>query len=147
MSQLNTQIDQEIKQAMMARDAARLDVLRFLKSAVKYAMLEKKDWTDADTRQVIQKQIKQRRESIDQFSKNGRADLATPEEAAVKILETYLPKQLGEEELMQIVSAEVKAAGAGSKKDFGRMMKLLNEKLLGSAEARRVSEALGKILT
>lgn len=148
MADLNNQLDQDIKKAMISKDQIRLDVLRFLKSAVKYAMIEKKDaWSDADTRSVIQKQIKQRRESIDQFSKAGRVDLAQPEEVAVKILEAYLPQQIGDEELASIVRAEAIAAAATTKKDFGRMMKILTEKLEGRSEARRISEALGKVLT
>lgn len=147
MADLNGQIDQDIKQAMIAKDVGRLETLRFLKSAVKYAIIEKKDWSDADTRQVIQKQIKQRRESIDQFTKAGRNDLAAPEIAAVAVLESYLPQQISDADLAAFVAVEAKAAGASSKKDFGRMMKLLNEKLEGKADARRVSEALGKILT
>ncbi len=147
MPDLTTQIDADIKKAMFAKDAPRLDTLRFLKSALKYAILEKKDWTDADTRQVIQKQIKQRRESIDQFTKAGRTDLSAPEEAALKILEAYLPQQMSDADLAAFAAAEVKALGASSKKDFGRMMKHLNEKMEGRADSRRISETLGKILT
>lgn len=102
---------------------------------------------DAETQLVIQKQIKQRRESVEQFTKGGRADLAAKEAAELKILENYLPKQLDDAELERLVKNEVAAAGVTSKKDFGRMMKLLNEKLQGQAEPARVSQALGKILT
>lgn len=133
---------------MSARDADKLSVLRFLKSALKYGAIEKKvdELTDAEVQQVIQKQIKQRRESIDQFAKGGRPELAAQETKEAAILEMYLPKQLSDSELKALVVDEVKAAGAVSKKDFGRMMKLLNEKLKGQADAKRVSEALGKLL-
>jgi uncharacterized protein len=146
---LTEKIDQDMKQAMISKDAPRLDTLRFLKSALKYAAIEKKGGalTDADVQQVIQKQIKQRRESIEQFSKGGRQDLADAETAGVRVLEGYLPKQVGDEELARIVADEAKAQGASSKKDFGRMMKHLTEKLQGAADSRRISEALGKILS
>ncbi|MBI3252214.1 MAG: GatB/YqeY domain-containing protein [Candidatus Omnitrophica bacterium] len=145
---LQQKIDADLKAAMIAKDAARLSTLRFLKSALKYAAIEKKADTlaDADVQPIIQKQIKQRRESIDQFEKGGRRDLADKEKAELVILEGYLPKQLSDAELAAFVAAEAKAAGALSKKDFGRVMKLVGEKLKGQADSRRVSEALGKIL-
>lgn len=146
---LSEKLDRDLKIAMAAKDAEKLSVLRFLKSAVKYAAIEKKVAVlgDAETQLVIQKQIKQRRESVEQFTKGGRADLAAKEAAELKILENYLPKQLDDAELERLVKNEVAAAGVTSKKDFGRMMKLLNEKLQGQAEPARVSQALGKILT
>ena len=145
---LQARLDQDLKTAMAAKDADKLSTVRFLKSAVKYAAIEKKaqNLSDAEIRQVIQKQVKQHRESIDQFTKAGRTDLLEKEKRELAILESYLPKQLGEEELMRIVESEVRKAGASSKKDFGRMMKILNEKLAGGAEPRRVSESLNKLL-
>ena len=122
--------------------------MSFLKSALEYSAIEKKtaDLTDAEIQQVIQKQIKQHRESIDQFSKASRKELADKERKEVEILESYLPKQMSDQELERFIAAEAEVAGATSKKDFGRMMKLLNEKLAGRAEAKRVSEILGKTL-
>ena len=145
---LNAKIDQDLRAAMTARDAAKLSTLRFLKSALKYAAIEKKEQTlsDPDTRQVIQKQIKQRRESIDQFSKGGRMDLVEKEKTELAVLEGYLPAQLSDKELEGIVTAAVKEAGAGGKKDFGRMMKHLSEKLAGGADNKRLSEILGGLL-
>ena len=133
---------------MTAKDADKVSVLRFLKSAVKYAAIEKKVTSlgDSEILQVIQKQIKQRRESVDQFSKAGRTELAEQESKELKILETYLPAQMPDAELDQFVKTEAAAAGASTKKDFGRMMKLLNEKLKGRADASRLSQSLGKVL-
>ncbi len=146
---LNAKIDQDVKAAMIARDEVKLSTLRFLKSALKYAAIEKKipQLADPDVMQVIQKQIKQRRESIDQFSKGGRAELAAKETKELAILESYLPKQISDKELEVIVVAAAKEAGAVSKKDFGRIMKLLQERLAGQADARKISEILGRILT
>ena len=145
---LSEKIDQDLKQAMLAKDETRLSTIRFLKSAVKYVSIEKTGQTIGDTEilQVIQKQIKQHRESIQQFSAAGRKDLASKEEAEVRILEGYLPKQLSDAELKTAVEAEVRAQGASGKKDFGRMMKHLNEKLAGSADNKRLSELLGQLL-
>ncbi len=145
---LTQRIDQDLKQAMTARDENRVSTLRFLKSAVKYGAIEKKSegLSDAEILQVIQKQIKQRRESIAQFTQNARPELAEKELAEVRVLEGYLPQQLSDAELQSLVAREVQAQGASSKKDFGRMMKYLNEKLQGSADSKRVSEALTKAL-
>ena len=141
-------LDQDLKEAMVSKNAQRTSVIRFLKSALKYAAIDKKVETlsDADAQQVIQKQIKQRRESIQQFTQGGRPELAEKEQAEMRILESYLPAQLSDAELQKLVEAEIKAAGAVSKKDFGRMMKSLGEKLQGRADSKRLSEALGKIL-
>ena len=145
---LYEKIDQDLKAAMMAKDSARLSTLRFLKSALKYATIEKKKdaLNDAEVQQIIQKQIKQRKESIDQFLKAHRHDLADKESQEAKLLESYLPQQLSDEELLKIIAAEIKTQGAASKKDFGRMMKHLTEKLQGQAEGKRLSDVLNKIL-
>ena len=144
---LMDKIDRDMKQAMLARDADRLGVLRFLKSAVKYVAIDKSGaMNDAEVTQVIQKQIKQRRESIQQFAAAGRKDLAAKEEKELAILESYLPKQMSDAELKKIIEEEAGAQGAAAKKDFGRMMKHLNEKLAGAADNKRISEILGGIL-
>ena len=145
---LRQKIDQDLKQAMISHDEAKVSTLRFLKSALNYNAIEKKTELlgDADIQQVIQKQIKQRKESIDQFVKGGRKDLADKEIREAAILEGYLPKQLSDSELDALIRKETSAAGAVSKKDFGKMMRLLSEKLAGRADAKRVSEFLGKIL-
>lgn len=145
---LSERIDQDLKAAMVAKDEAKLSTIRFLKSAVKYAAIEKKapGLNDAEIVQVIQKQIKQRRESIEQFSKGDRRELAEKEKKEVEILESYLPKQLTDPELEAQVRTCVKESGAASKKDFGRVMKILTEKLAGQAEPKRISELVGRIL-
>lgn len=141
-------IDQDVKQAMIAKDQDRLDILRFLKSAVKYVAIDKTGGTvsDADVLQVIQKQIKQRRESIQQFTSGGRQDLADKEEKGIQVLETYLPKQLSDDEVRRIVEAEVRSIAAVTKKDFGRAMKACSDKLAGQADNKKISEILGSLL-
>jgi len=143
-----TKIDEDLKRSMSAKDAERTSVLRMLKSALKYAAIEKKKdaLDDAEAIQVIQKQLKQRRESAAQFTSGGRVDLAKKEEREAAILESYLPQQLSDAELSILIEKEVQAAQATSKKDFGRVMKLLNEKLAGQAEPKRISDKLGQVL-
>ena len=145
---LEQKIDQDLKQAMIAKDAAKVSTLRFLKSALKYSAIEKKaeHLTDTEVLQIIQKQIKQHRESIDQFAKAGRKELVAQETQETQILETYLPKQLSDQELTEAVMSGVKEIGANSKKDFGKAMKLLAERLAGRTDAKRISEILGKLL-
>ena len=147
MSLMET-IEQDLKQAMRAKNEAKTSTLRFLKSALHYAAIEKKTATlsDSDAQQIIQKQIKQRRESIAQFTQGGRQELAANETREAEILEAYLPQQLTDAELEKAVQAAVKETGAASKKDFGRLMKLLTEKLSGQADAKRISECLGRVL-
>ena len=145
---IQEKIDQDIKQSMIAKDADRLGTLRMLKSAVKYVALEKAGGVlvDADVLQVIQKQIKQRKESIQQFVQGGRTDLASKEEKEVLVLEAYLPKQISDAELQTALQSVLKEIGATTKKDFGRAMKACTEKLAGGADNKRISEALGKVL-
>src|SRR6185295_14351602 len=100
-------IDADLKDAMRAKDATRLSVLRMLKSALKYGAIEKSgadsNLSDADAVQVIRKQAKQRQDSIDSFEKRGRAELAEKEKAELVILNSYMPQQLSNEELEKIV--------------------------------------------
>lgn len=141
-------IEEDMKASMIAKDADKLSTLRFLKSAIKYVIIEKKAeaLSDADIQLIIQKQIKQRRESVEQFRNAGRTELADKEFKEIGCLESYLPKQLSDAELEAAIKEQMAANGAGSKKDFGRMMKILSEKLSGQAEARRISEFLNKNL-
>ena len=145
---LLTRIDQDLKQAMIEKNEAKLSTLHFLKSALKYSAIEKKvdSLNDPEIQQIIQKQIKQRRESIDQFSKAGRNDLAEHELKEMTVLEGYLPTQLNDQELESTVQSAVSEQGVVSKKDFGRLMKLLGEKLAGQADSKRISEVLGRLL-
>ncbi len=146
---LQEKIDQDLKQAMISKNETKVMTIRFLKSALKYSAMEKKQETlsDADIQQVIQKQLKQHKESIDQFTKAKRNDLAEKETRESAILEAYLPQQMPDAELEQFIRREAAAAGVSAKKDFGKAMKFLTEKLSGRANSRRVSEILGKILS
>jgi uncharacterized protein YqeY len=104
---LSDRLSREIKSAMLARDADRLTALRLLKSAIGYAQIERKteNLADADVIAIIQKEIKKRRDSIDQFEKGARPELAAKEKTELGVLETFLPQPFSNEELEQLVRA------------------------------------------
>lgn len=146
---LYEKVDQEIKRAMRDKKPEILSVLRFLKSALKYVAIEKKveRLSDLEVLQIIQKQIKQRKESIDQFSKGERDELVKKESFEISVLERYLPAQLSDDVLSSRIQEIIMEAGVTSKKDFGKAMKLIQEKLSGQAEAKRISEILNNKLS
>src|SRR5205085_5045407 len=106
---LAEQLQQEIKSAMLAKDADRLNALRMLKSAIGYVQIEKKTdaLSDADFIAVVQREVKKRRDSAEQFTNGGRPELAAKENAEISVLETFLPKQLSPEELEALVRATI----------------------------------------
>src|SRR4051812_26235072 len=122
---LADKLAQEIKSAMLARDADRLQTLRMLKSAIAYVQIEKKTdaLSEADAVSVVQKEVKKRRDSIEQFEKGGRPELAEKEKKEIAILEEFLPKALSPEELEQLVKATITEVGATGKKDMGAVIK------------------------
>jgi uncharacterized protein YqeY len=138
----------EIKSAMLARDADRLSTLRLLKSAVDYAQIERKtdSLSPADFVAVVQKEVKKRRDSIEQYEKGGRPELAAKEQKEIPVLETFLPKPLSPEELEALVKAAIQELGAASKKDMGPVIKAVQAKAAGRAEGRTISMVVGKLL-
>jgi uncharacterized protein len=143
-----TRLTQEIKAAMMARDAERLSTLRLLKSAVGYAAIEKKtgNLSEADFVSVVQKEVKKRRDSIEQFEKGNRPELAEKEKKEITVLETFLPKPLSPEELEQLVKATIQELGATSKKEMGSVIKAVQTKAAGRADGKTISGIVGKLL-
>src|SRR4026207_441397 len=109
---LQERVDADLKEAMRAKDAARLGVLRMLKSALKYSAIEKQgaagQWEDAEAMQVIRKQVKQRQDSIASFEKGGRPELAAKEKEELAILNAYLPRSLSADELAKVVSETIR---------------------------------------
>ncbi len=148
---LSDRIDQDLKEAMKARQMERLNVIRMLKSAVKMAALEKGGQEgrldDAEAETVVRKQVKQRRDSIESFEKGGRPELAATEKAELAVLQEYLPKELTPEELGAMIDATIAEVGATSKAQLGAVMKALQPKLAGRADGRTVSAEVGKRLT
>lgn len=145
---LQERIQQEIKAAMLAKDADKLGTLRLLKSALGYAQIEKKTESlpDADVMAIIQREVKKRRDSAEQFTTGGRPELAEKELKEIIDLETFLPKQLSPEELEQIVRAAIQEAGATSKKDMGAVMKAVQAKVAGRADGKTISGLVGRLL-
>jgi uncharacterized protein YqeY len=141
-------INAELKASMLARDAERTGALRMLKSAIGYAQIEKKvePLPDAEVLAVVQKEAKRRRDSIEEFDKGGRAELADKERAELKVLEAFLPKALSPEELEVLVVAAIAETGATSKKDMGVVMKAAQAKAAGRAEGRLLSQVVGRLL-
>jgi uncharacterized protein YqeY len=147
---LTQRIEADLKDAMRAREATRLGVLRMLKSAVKYAQIEKggteTELDDATVTQVIRKQVKQRQDSIESFEKGGRAELAAKEKEELAILNQYLPQAMDAGELSREVSATIAKLGATSKAQMGAVMKALQAKLAGRAEGKSLSQEVQRQL-
>ena len=141
-------IDAELLDAMRAKDAGKLAVLRGLKSALKYAAIEKSDAHLDDTAaiQVIRKQVKQRQDSIESFEKGGRPELAAKEKAELEILNAYLPKGLSAEELSSLVHETIAEVGASSKAQMGAVMKAVQAKVAGRADGKTLSQEVTRQL-
>jgi uncharacterized protein YqeY len=141
-------LSQEIKSAMLAKDAERLSALRMLKSAVGYAQIEKKteNLSEPDFIAVVQREVKKRRDSIEQFEKGDRPELAEKEKREIAVLETFLPKALSSEELEQLIKATIQELGATSKKEMGPVIKAVQAKAAGRAEGKTISALVGKLL-
>ncbi len=134
------ELDAALKDAMKAKDTVALDAVRSIKSVVKLAEIEAgKELSDEDVHSVIQKAVKQRRDSIDQFKSGGREDLVKVEEAQVAVLQRFLPAQLGVAEVSALVDAAVAATGAAGAKDMGKVMGWLMPKVKGKAEGGMVN--------
>ncbi len=144
------QIDSDLKDAMRARDAARLGVLRMLKSALKYAAIEKSgadsELDEAEVTQVIRKQVKQRQDSIESFEKGGRPELAEKEKSELAILSGYLPAAMSADDLARIVRETIAEVGATSRVQMGAVMKSLGPKVAGKADGKTLSQEVQKQL-
>ena len=145
---LQERVSQEIKAAMLAKDADRLGALRLLKSALSYAQIERKteNLPDADVVAIVQKEVKKRRDSVEQFEKGGRPELALKEKQEIVVLETFLPQAMSAEELEALVRATIQELGAASKKDMGPVIKAVQAKAAGRADGKTVSGLVGRLL-
>ena len=149
MTKLNEQVAQDITAAMKARDQGRLSALRMLKAAIMNKGVEKgRDLEDAEVLQVVSSLVKQRRDSIEQFSKAGRTDLVEKETGEIAVLEAYLPPAASAEEIDAAVAAAIAESGATSSKDIGKVMKAVMPKLAGkNADGRTVNDAVRRKLS
>ena len=145
---MNDQVGADITAAMKARDASRLSALRMLKAAVMNKSVEKgRDLDDAEVLQVVASLVKQRRDSIEQFTNAGRTDLVEKETAELKVLQAYLPAAATPEEIIAAVAEAIAETGASSPKDMGKVMKAVMPKLAGkNADGKAVNEAVRRTL-
>jgi uncharacterized protein len=148
---LQERVDSDLKDAMRAKEATKLGVLRMLKSALKYAEIEKSgteaDLSETEAVQVIRKQVKQRQDSIESFEKGGRADLAAKEKEELSILNAYLPQAMSSDELSRLVRGTIAEVGATSKAEMGAVMKAAQAKVAGRADGKTLSQEVQKQLS
>jgi uncharacterized protein YqeY len=148
MMSLRDQINDDLKTAMRSGETVRRDTIRLLTAALKQREVdERKTLTDGDVLAVIEKMIKQRRDSISQFEQGGRQDLADKEKQELTLLQTYMPQAMGEEELAAAIAAAVSETGAAGPADMGKVMAVLKPKLAGRADMGKVSAAVKARLT
>jgi hypothetical protein len=144
---LKDQIHKDLTVAMKARESLRVSTLRLLLSQIKNEEIERgKPLAREDVLAQVQRGIKTRRESVEQFERGGREDLATKERQEIAILEGYLPPQLGSEEIARTAEALVRELGAQGKKDMGRVMKAFMERYAGQVDGRAASAAVSALL-
>jgi len=137
---LRTRINEEMKTALRAKDALRLSAIRLLLAALKQKEVDERvELTDADIVAIIEKMIKQRRDSIAQYEKGGRQDLADAEKFEIGVLQAYMPQALSDAEVAAEVAAAVQSTGAKAMSDMGKVMAALKPKLAGRADMAKVS--------
>jgi uncharacterized protein YqeY len=139
---LRDRLTEDLKVAMKARDQLRMDVIRMIKAAVLNKEVEtKKDLDDAEMSRIMTTMIKQRKESVEQYEKGQRTELAAKERQEISIIESYLPQALSSEELDRTVDAVIRETGAGSAKDMGAVMKAVMARLAGqTVDGKHVSD-------
>jgi uncharacterized protein YqeY len=142
---LSNTIDQEIKKAMLAKDQAQLRGLRAIKAALLLAKTEKgfaEEITEDAEVKIIQKLIKQRRESSDIYKAQGREDLAKIEDEEIEVIGNFLPKQMDKAEVEAVIARLISESGASSVKDMGKVMGLANKELAGKADGKLIAETV-----
>ena len=144
---LRETINQDIKEAMKAKDTKKRDALRLLTSAFKQIEVdERKELSDEDITKIIQTQIKRRNDSATQYKDAGREDLMQIELNEIAYYETYLPKQLNTQELENEIKTIIEKTAATSMKDMGKVMGIASKELVGRADGKRISDAVKKAL-
>lgn len=148
---LKQQFQDELKQSMLARDTEKTAIIRLVLSALKYYEIQKGgagyEATDEDVIAVLQKEVKQRKDSIEQFGAAGRQDLVDKEQKELDLLQTYLPAQMSEEEITKLVSEAIAQTGAASLQDLGKVMGALMPKTKGKADGSIVSRIVKEHLS
>ncbi len=145
---LDKTIDQDLISAMKSKNMEKLSVLRMVKAAIGNYKIDKRKEVleDAEVFDILQKQVKQRKESFESFQKAGRQDLAMKEEREMVLLQEYLPKALSDEEIMSLATDAVRVSGAKTKAELGKVMKELMPAVKGKADGKRVNEIVLALL-
>ena len=146
---LQTEVMTKIKEAMKAKDKVALTALRAVKSAILLAQTEsgaKEELTEEQELKIVQKQVKQRKDSAAIFLEQGREDLASPELSEAAILEQFLPTAVSQEEIEKVVKATIVSTGADGMKDMGKVMGLVSKELAGQADGKTISALVKKNL-
>ena len=147
MGKLSEQIRADLTESMKAREAARTSTLRMLQSAMKYEQINVGyELSDEETMAVIRKGIKQRQDSVEQFTKGNRPELAAKEQAEIEILKRYMPPELSDAELESGLRDIIKSTGAQSKKDMGKVMKEATAMFKGRVDGRKIQETVSRLL-
>jgi uncharacterized protein len=146
--ELYEKIEADMRSSLKEGNAGKLSVLRMLVAAIRQFEIDKnvKAPAEADVLQIVSRQIKQHKESIEQFNKGSRPDLAEKEAAELKILEVYMPAQMSEADLLTLVRAAISESGAVTKAETGKVMKLVMEKAKGKADGKTVNALVMKLL-
>lgn len=147
MSGLADRIRSDMTEAMKAQERDRTSVLRMLQSSIKYAQIEAgHPLSDDEALAVIRKAVKQRQDSIDQYTSANRTDLAEKERSEMELLKQYLPPELSDAEIESGIREIIVSTGAQSKKDMGKVMKEATARYRGRVDGRRISEMVGRLL-
>ena len=147
MTALKDQIQEDLRDAMRAKDDVRKSALRMLTAAIKNAEIEAQgDLDEGDLLAVVQKQVKQRRESIVEFGKAGRDDLVTREEQEIAAFAGYLPEEASREEIVEAATKLVAETGASGPRDIGKVMPVLVRQFQGRADGRQINEVVRELL-
>lgn len=147
MEDPRVRIQEALKQAMIAKDATRRDTLRMIQSAFKQVEVdERRELTAEDAVAVLQREVKKRRESVEEARRIGRSDIADSEAEQLAVLEAFLPRQMSRDEIAVLVQEAIAATGASSGKDMGKVMSALMPKVKGLADGRLVNEVVRELL-
>jgi hypothetical protein len=148
MGKLEKRIAEDLKESIKNKDAVRTSTLRMVTASIQNVAIEKKlkELDDGDVLKIISKKVKQALDSIESFKKGERADLVEKETKELSILKTYLPEQLDEKKVEEVVKKIISETGVSSKSEFGKLMKLSMEQLKGKADGKTVSSILQKLL-
>ncbi|MFA4817957.1 MAG: GatB/YqeY domain-containing protein [Parcubacteria group bacterium] len=147
---LKKQISEDLKSSMKSGDTIKRDTLRMLDAMIKNTEIEKmkkeEGLNDAEVLEVLARAVKQRRDSVEQFEKGGRADLADKEKKEIEIISVYLPEQLGEDKVREIIKEAISQTGASGKADIGKVMGAAMGKLKGQADGNDVKKVAEELL-